>query len=61
MPANPPLHISQLGQAYPPAIVERLLKHGADPKQAAIRYGQKTGRCSCCGRELTKHTSIPLP
>lgn len=31
-----------------------------DPKSAAIRWGQKTGRCSCCGRELTNHTSIEM-
>lgn len=31
-----------------------------DPLQAALRYGQRTGRCSCCGRELTNHTSIDL-
>lgn len=30
----------------------------ADPKGEAIRHGQRTGRCSCCGRELTKHASI---
>lgn len=37
---------------------ERLQTIAADPKGVAIRYGQRTGRCSCCGRELTKHTSI---
>lgn len=30
----------------------------ADPKQAAIAYGQRTGECSVCGRELTNHSSI---
>lgn len=30
----------------------------SDPKSAAIRWGQRTGRCSCCGRELTNHSSI---
>jgi hypothetical protein len=30
----------------------------ADPKKAAIAYGQRTGQCSVCGRELTNHTSI---
>ena len=29
-----------------------------DPLNAAKAYGQKTGRCSCCGRELTNHDSI---
>lgn len=32
----------------------------ADPKGAAVRYGQKTGECACCGRELTKHASIEV-
>jgi hypothetical protein len=30
----------------------------ADPKKAAEAYGQQTGRCSCCGRELTDPVSI---
>lgn len=30
----------------------------SDPLAAALRYGQRTGRCSCCGRELTKEASI---
>lgn len=29
-----------------------------DPRAAAIAYGQRTGTCSCCGRELTRHSSI---
>lgn len=35
-----------------------LLSIASDPLAAALRYGQRTGRCSCCGRELTKHSSI---
>ncbi len=38
----------------------RLQAIAADPKGAAIRYGQRTGTCSCCGRELTNHTSIEM-
>lgn len=30
----------------------------ADPMGAAKLYGQETGRCSCCGRELTDADSI---
>lgn len=30
----------------------------ADPRGEAIRYGQRTGQCSCCGRELTAEASI---
>jgi hypothetical protein len=37
---------------------ERLLTIAADPRGEAVRHGQRTGRCSCCGRELTKHASI---
>ncbi len=29
-----------------------------DPKGEAIRYGQRTGSCSCCGRELTVKASV---
>lgn len=28
------------------------------PHEAAVAYGKKTGRCSCCGRELTDPESI---
>ena len=37
-----------------------LMEIAKDPLQAALRYGQRTGKCACCGRELTKHTSIDL-
>lgn len=30
----------------------------ADPLKAAVAYGQETGRCSCCGLELTNPESI---
>ncbi|WP_239482855.1 DUF6011 domain-containing protein [Paraburkholderia sp. C35] len=30
----------------------------ADPKQAAEAFGKETGRCACCGRELTDPESI---
>lgn len=36
----------------------RLQAIAADPKGVAILYGQRTGTCSCCGRELKKHASI---
>lgn len=31
-----------------------------NPREAAIRYGQRTGTCACCGRALTNHASIAL-
>jgi len=37
-----------------------LLAISADPMAAAIRHGQLTGRCSCCGRELTNAVSVEL-
>lgn len=30
----------------------------AKPMEAALAYGQRTGKCSCCGRKLTKKESI---
>lgn len=32
----------------------------SNPLEAAIRYGRKTGKCACCGRELTNKESIEL-
>jgi hypothetical protein len=32
----------------------------SDPSNAAKAYGQRTGSCSCCGRELTNGVSIDL-
>lgn len=40
------------------AVAEMLKAIAADPRGAAIRYGQRTGTCSCCGRTLTNHASI---
>lgn len=37
-----------------------LLAISADPLEAALRYGQRTGACACCGRKLTNHGSIDL-
>lgn len=37
-----------------------LLKIAADPLGAAVEYGRETGRCACCGRELTNDESIEL-
>ncbi len=41
-----------------PAVAESLLAVAKDPLAAALAYGRRTGRCACCGRELTKHASI---
>ena len=39
-------------------VGEALLVIAKDPLQAALRYGQRTGNCACCGRTLTNHASI---
>ena len=40
--------------------LQDLLRIAADPLKAAVEYGRKTGRCACCGRELTNEESIEL-
>lgn len=42
------------------ATEQRVVEVCADPKAAAIAYGKRYGRCSCCGKELTNHASIEL-
>jgi hypothetical protein len=39
-------------------VLARLQIIAANPLEAAVRYGRRTGKCSCCGRELTNHASI---
>lgn len=39
---------------------EAVLMIARDPRGAAIRFGRKTGNCSCCGRELTNRESVEL-
>lgn len=41
-------------------IEARIVAVCADPHAAAVAYGKETGRCSCCGRELTNALSIEL-
>jgi hypothetical protein len=38
----------------------RVIVVAGAPHEAAKAYGQRTGSCSCCGRELTNHESIDL-
>ena len=47
-----------LGTEYSGKPAPALVAIAADPRGEAIRYGQRTGQCSCCGRELTKDASI---
>ena len=37
-----------------------LVSIAKNPMEAAVRYGQKTGKCSCCGRKLTNKVSIEM-
>lgn len=44
----------------PASVAEALRAIAEDPKEAAVRWGRKTGRCSCCGRELTDPASVSM-
>ena len=41
-------------------IEDELIVIAQDPKEAAIAHGRNTGKCSCCGKELTDPKSIEL-
>jgi hypothetical protein len=41
-------------------LIRTLMLIESDPKAAAAADGVRTGRCSCCGRELTDPTSISI-
>lgn len=45
-------------RSFVTTILPELRKIEANPLDAAVRYGQLTGKCSCCGRTLTNHESI---
>lgn len=44
----------------PQSAAEALSRIARDPAHAAVQYGRQTGRCACCGRELTNADSIAL-
>ena len=46
--------------AAPEWAADALSRIARDPSTAAVEYGRETGRCSCCGRELTNPDSIAL-
>lgn len=46
------------GGSTPADTLDRLKAIAADPLKAATAYGQATGACGCCGRELTDPSSI---
>lgn len=41
-------------------VYKRLLQIAQNPLEIAIEYGRETGRCACCGKELTNAESIEL-
>lgn len=43
-----------------PGLMRALREIEADPVEAAKRYGKLSGRCSCCGRDLTDPASIEI-
>lgn len=47
-----------IGTAYTGRPAAALAAIALDPRGEAIRYGQRTGTCSCCGRTLTNEGSI---
>jgi hypothetical protein len=49
-----------LGTQYTGKPAPALTAIAADPRGEAIKYGKRTGSCSCCGAELTNPKSIAL-
>lgn len=39
-------------------LLDRIAEAMVDPVAAAIAYGKRSGRCSCCGRTLTDPVSV---
>jgi len=48
------------GRDCTPEQEARIVQIGQDPLAEAVAHGKKTGRCSCCGAELTNALSISL-
>lgn len=42
------------------ATTAKVIAVAATPGASARAYGNRTGECSCCGRELTNHASIAI-
>lgn len=53
---------SVLSQCTPQwrAVTDLLFNADADPIKAAGQYGIESGKCGCCGRELTDPDSIKI-
>lgn len=50
--------VTDTATSLPSEMAASVEATAADPTAAAKLYGQQTGRCSCCGRELTDPASI---
>lgn len=48
------------GRDATPAVVQMLKSFAADPEGVAAAYGQRTGSCCFCGRELTDERSTDV-
>ena len=53
------------GQFIPVSSCQRdtadaVVRVASDPRGQAVKHGRETGRCSCCGRELTDPVSIEM-
>ena len=42
------------------ATADAVVRVASDPRGEAVQHGKVTGRCSCCGRELTDPVSIEM-
>jgi hypothetical protein len=42
------------------ATADAVVAVASDPRGEAVKHGKSTGRCSCCGRELTDPISIEM-
>lgn len=47
-----------LGEQGVIALEQQLIDAAADPQAAAINYGKVSGRCACCGRDLSDPVSV---
>lgn len=43
-----------------PSTADAVVSVANDPRGEAIKYGRTTGRCSCCGRELSDPVSVEM-
>ena len=43
-----------------PSTADAVVRVAANPRGEAVQHGKATGRCSCCGRELTDPISIEM-